>query len=229
MVSAKLFAQSRFGATAMGRLRLAFDRSRHPMLISDDQRRWVTGNASACELLGLQFEEIPWCAMDDFTSPEEHGRLGERWEEFLTGGAAEGWYSLYVPERGAMPVEFSAIANILPARHLAVFIPPDATVVEYAEAVLAREAAWAAVRLDGGRGGRRAVESVTLTEREREILTLVAVGMQGPEIAESLFLSTETVKSHVQSAMTKLGARTRAHAVAIALLTGQINSEVWEL
>ena len=228
MMSEQLFTQSRFGAAAVSRLRAAFDRSRHPMLISDDQRRWVTGNASACELLGVRFEEIPWCAMDDFTSPEDRGRLVERWEEFLTGGAAEGWYSLYVPERGAMPVEFGAIANILPARHLAVFIPPDATVVEYAEAVLAREAAWSAVGLDGGRG-RRAVERVTLTEREREILTLVAAGMQGPEMAQRLFLSTETVKSHVQSAMTKLGARTRAHAVALALLTGQINSNVWEL
>lgn len=167
--------------------------------------------------------------MDDFTSPEDRGRLVERWEEFLTGGAAEGWYSLYIPERGAIPVEFGAIANILPARHLAVFIPPDATVVEYAEAVLAREAAWSAVALEGGRRGRRTVKRATLTEREREILTLVAAGMQGPEIAEQLFLSTETVKSHVQSAMTKLGARTRAHAVAIALLTGQINSDVWEL
>lgn len=229
MISAQRFAQSRFGAAAMGRLRLAFDRSRHPMLICDDQRRWVTGNASACELLGLRVEEIAWCAMDDFTSPEEHGRLGQRWKEFLTGGAAEGWYSLYVPEREAMPVEFSAIANILPARHLAVFIPPDATAVEHAEAVLAREAAWAPIRFDSDRHGRGAVEHVTLTEREREILTLVAAGMQGPEMAERLFLSTETVKSHVHSAMTKLGARTRAHAVAIALLTGRINSEAWEL
>jgi DNA-binding CsgD family transcriptional regulator len=65
-----------------------------------------------------------------------------------------------------------------------------------------------------------------LTEREREVLTLVAAGMQSGELAERLFLSPETVKSHVQNAMVKLGAHTRAHAVAVALMTGQIT---WEL
>jgi PAS domain S-box-containing protein len=41
------------GSQAAARLRAAFERSRHPMLIADDQRRWVTGNAAACDLLGI--------------------------------------------------------------------------------------------------------------------------------------------------------------------------------
>jgi DNA-binding CsgD family transcriptional regulator len=45
-------------------------------------------------------------------------------------------------------------------------------------------------------------------------------------MAELLFLSPETVKSHVHNAMGKLGVHTRAHAVAIALVTGQIT---WEM
>lgn len=49
-----------------------------------------------------------------------------------------------------------------------------------------------------------------------------SAGLQGGEIAAALVVSPETVKSHVQHAMTKLGAHTRAHAVAIALSTGQI-------
>ena len=61
-----------------------------------------------------------------------------------------------------------------------------------------------------------------LTEREREVMTLVAIGLQNRDMAERLFLSPETVKSHVRNAMTKLGSKTRAHAVAIALVTGQI-------
>ena len=44
--------------------------------------------------------------------------------------------------------------------------------------------------------------------------------------ARDLFLSPETVNSHAHNAMVKLGARTRAHAVAIALVTGQI---VWSM
>ena len=57
-------------------------------------------------------------------------------------------------------------------------------------------------------------------------MTLVASGLQSGDIAERLFLSPETVKSHVHNAMGKLGAHTRAHAVAIALVTGQI---AWEI
>lgn len=215
-VRAQSFVDSRFGLAGVGRLRAAFERSRHPMLISDDHRRWVTGNASACSLLGIDHDEVPWRAMDEFTPPAERVSLVEQWEAFLGSGAAEGWYPLYVPERGAIPVEFSAIANVLPSRHLSIFIPPERTVAEQAESALAREAKWAAVVFEGH--GR-----AKLTKREREILTLIACGLQGGEMAERLFLSPETIKSHVQNSMGKLGARTRAHAVAIALLTGQIS------
>lgn len=65
-----------------------------------------------------------------------------------------------------------------------------------------------------------------LTGREREVMTLVASGLQSGDIAERLFLSPETVKSHVHNALAKLGAHTRAHAVAVALVTGQI---AWEI
>jgi DNA-binding NarL/FixJ family response regulator len=62
-----------------------------------------------------------------------------------------------------------------------------------------------------------------LTGRECEVLGLVAGGLSGGAIAEALVVSPETVKSHVQNALAKLGAHTRAHAVAIALRTGQID------
>ncbi len=65
-----------------------------------------------------------------------------------------------------------------------------------------------------------------LTEREREVMTLVASGLQSGDIAGRLYLSPETVKSHVHNALGKLGAHTRAHAVAIALVTGQITWEI---
>jgi PAS domain S-box-containing protein len=208
-VNARIFADSQSDSQAVVRLRTAFERSRHPMLIADDQRRWVTGNAAACELLRIAREEVPWHTMDDFTPPSERKRLEEQWGAFLASGAAEGWYQLYVPERGAVPVEFSATANVLPARHLSVFIPPDeASQVE-------SSLTWTPVEAE--RSGRS-----QLTEREREVMTLVASGLQSSDMAERLFLSPETVKSHVHNAMAKLGAHTRAHAVAIALVTGQI-------
>jgi NarL family two-component system response regulator LiaR len=56
-----------------------------------------------------------------------------------------------------------------------------------------------------------------LTAREREILQLLADGMANTDVADKLFISQETVKSHVRHILTKLEADTRTHAVAIAL------------
>jgi DNA-binding NarL/FixJ family response regulator len=56
-----------------------------------------------------------------------------------------------------------------------------------------------------------------LTAREREILQLLADGMSNSDVAAKLFISQETVKSHVRHILTKLEADTRTQAVAIAL------------
>lgn len=56
-----------------------------------------------------------------------------------------------------------------------------------------------------------------LTPREREILQLLADGMSNADVATKLFISQETVKSHVRHILGKLEADTRTHAVAIAL------------
>jgi len=56
-----------------------------------------------------------------------------------------------------------------------------------------------------------------LTSREREILQLLADGMSNADVAGRLFISQETVKSHVRHILAKLEADTRTHAVAIAL------------
>jgi DNA-binding NarL/FixJ family response regulator len=59
-----------------------------------------------------------------------------------------------------------------------------------------------------------------LTEREREITALVAEGLSNDEIAVRLFLSPATAKTHVNRAMTKLGARDRAQLVVFAYQSG---------
>ncbi len=56
-----------------------------------------------------------------------------------------------------------------------------------------------------------------LTNREREILQLLADGMSNADVAAKLYISQETVKSHVRHILAKLEADTRTHAVAIAL------------
>jgi DNA-binding NarL/FixJ family response regulator len=56
-----------------------------------------------------------------------------------------------------------------------------------------------------------------LTQREREVLRLLADGLTNEEIGKSLFISPETVRTHVRKAMAKLEADTRTQAVATAL------------
>jgi DNA-binding NarL/FixJ family response regulator len=61
-----------------------------------------------------------------------------------------------------------------------------------------------------------------LTEREREVLSLVAEGLSNDEIAVRLYLSPLTTKTHVSHIMTKLDARDRAQLVVIAYETGLV-------
>ena len=61
-----------------------------------------------------------------------------------------------------------------------------------------------------------------LTEREREVMALVAGGLSNDEIAERLVVSPATAKTHVSRAMVKLGARDRAQLVVFAYESGLI-------
>jgi len=64
---------------------------------------------------------------------------------------------------------------------------------------------------------RHCDERKPLSPREREVLRLLADGAAYAEIGSTLYLSPDTVRAHAQRAMTKLGARTRTQAVALAL------------
>jgi DNA-binding NarL/FixJ family response regulator len=61
-----------------------------------------------------------------------------------------------------------------------------------------------------------------LTSRECEVVQLIAEGETTEEIATRLFISPTTVETHVRKAMGRLGAKNRAHLVALALLAGEI-------
>ncbi|MFI7008139.1 response regulator [Streptomyces sp. NPDC050145] len=79
---------------------------------------------------------------------------------------------------------------------------------------------------DGRGAGAHAERLAALTGREREVLVLVAGGHSNDEIAERLEVSPLTVKTHVNRAMAKLGARDRAQLVVIAYESGLVRPRV---
>jgi DNA-binding CsgD family transcriptional regulator len=78
---------------------------------------------------------------------------------------------------------------------------------------------------DRNRSARGDGQGVRLSVREREILGLIAGGDSGAQIAEALVLSPETVRTHIRNAMSKLGASSRAQAVALAFQRNEIGAQ----
>ena len=102
--------------------------------------------------------------------------------------------------RSRIDIRYLALAHLMPGRHIAAFLPQEP---QMARPTRARRAGM-------------------LTLREQESLRLVAMGMTTAAAAERLGISPETVRTHVRNAMNKLGARTRAQAIAIAMRDGEI-------
>jgi PAS domain S-box-containing protein len=184
----------------------SFRSSLVPMVIADDQRRYVAANAAACLLLRLPETEVLALQIDDLTPPEMRPVMDELWASFLREGTQRGTFQLQMPDGPRLAVEYSATAHVRPGRHLSILMFPPPGDVDHEPA----------------RSG--AVER--LTDREREVLNMVAMGMGSTGIASALSLSTHTVETHVRHALAKLGARNRAHAIALGLREGEIRLDL---
>jgi DNA-binding CsgD family transcriptional regulator len=173
------------------------------MLMFDDQRVYVDANEAVSRLLKLPRASIVGRRIDDLAAPHLRARLSEGWDGFLRLGSAAGTYEYIGGDGRPVPFDFSATANVLPGTHLIILLAPE----KRPHAPTAGE--------DGPTPGG-------LTPREQEVLRMVAMGKTGHEIAGALVLSPETVSTHVRNIREKLGARSRAHALAIALRRGEI-------
>ena len=108
------------------------------------------------------------------------------------------------------------------ARGFAVKAGPPTELID-AIRIIARGGTYLDPRLKSLLGARPDTRSAhILSQREREVLDLLAKGLTGEDAAEQLFLSPLTVRTHVRNAMRKLQARTRVHAITLALQQGEI-------
>jgi PAS domain S-box-containing protein len=191
-------AMAAAASTADEEFRLAFDAAPDAMALLDDQGCIVYANRVASYLLGLPQSELRGLAIAGFAAPELQANAFELWERFKRNGQASGAGALMAADGNRRLLEFRASTNYVIGRHLAI------------------------ARLRDGRRRPRSEKDGVLTPRQRDVLTMLASGLNGPEAAARLFLSPATVRTHVQNAMNALGARTRAQAVAEALIRGEI-------
>jgi DNA-binding NarL/FixJ family response regulator len=117
------------------------------------------------------------------------------------------------PERHLVNEAIAAGANAFVAKSS----PPE----ELGRAVKA--AADSETFIDPAAEGRRIRAGQRVTRRQREILQLYADGNSPAQVARRLGLGTETVKTHTKQMLARLGARNRAHAVAIAFRNSLID------
>jgi DNA-binding CsgD family transcriptional regulator len=129
----------------------------------------------------------------------------EEWAALLEQERFAGQAGLLCADGGIVSVQWGASAEEATGRRLVLF-----------------------VALSTSRWGRhfrvdsQPAEPGSLSDRQREIVQLVALGLSGPEIADELQIGHETVRTHVRTAKERLGARSRAHLVAKALGEGHV-------
>ena len=182
-------------------LKRLFDRSPVPMVMVDGERRYVEVNRPARLTFRLSLDEMRGYTIDDLTPPQELPTLEASWARLLETGCVAGPYEHAGPDGSRFDTVYFGLANALPGLHLAAFVP----------------AGWPEDELSLLEEESLAQVVTPLTPREREVLQLAAEGLSGPSIAERLFVSPGTVKSHFQNIYEKLGVRDRAGAVARGL------------
>lgn len=172
----------------------------------------VVGRASSgAEALVLINEQRPALALLDVRMPRGSGVEVARRARRTSPETAVVLYTA-----------FAERATLVEALDLGVrgFVLKEAPLPELGRAILCVLAggvyvdpALASLLVRSGAGGRVAV----LSDRERDVLRLVADGLSNGQIGGKLFISPETVRTYLRSAMTKLDADNRTHAVASAL------------
>ncbi|HEX6713862.1 MAG TPA: LuxR C-terminal-related transcriptional regulator [Thermoleophilaceae bacterium] len=173
------------------------------LLVADSDRRILRVNARWTDLTGYEADAAQQLRVDDLLAPESRPGIEMRWSDLLGTGLATARVVILRPDHVRVAIRYSAFANVLPGVHVAAYLAEPGQDTRALRPARARRAGQ-------------------LTRREQESLRLVAMGMTTIAAADQLGISPETVRTHVRNAMNKLGARTRAQAIAVAMRDGEI-------
>jgi DNA-binding CsgD family transcriptional regulator len=175
------------------------------MVLLDRGRRQVDFNGAYLKMMGYPRAQLIGRPVYEFIAGGPMASESE-WADELARGDFTGEAELVVAGGAALAVQFAATVEVITGRHLVLF-----------------------VTLSTSRWGRHFrgqplvdEEHVPLSPREREVVHLIAMGRTSPEIAEELRIAHDTVRTHARNAMSKVGARSRAHLVAKSLGRGLV-------
>jgi PAS domain S-box-containing protein len=173
------------------------------MALVDSSRCLVDVNGAWLKLLGYRREQIVGRPMYDFVVDGPQYSTAE-WNSLLATNSFTGEGNLRSADGTTVAVQYAATMEVVTGRKLVLIVSLTSS-------------RWGPRFRRGAPAERR---PQVLSAREREIVRLVALGNTGPEIADELRISHDTVRTHVRNAMEKASARSRAHLVAKALGEG---------
>lgn len=183
----------------------AFRRSKNAMVLLDGERRHVDVNRAYLELLSYPREKLIGRPIYELIADGPLMSAPE-WRALLRRGRFTGVAELVRGDGRWVRLEFAGNPEIVTGRQLVLF-----------------------VAMRAGRAARRRpgdvvypTEASALSNRELDVIRLIADGLTGPEVAEELQLAHNTVRTHVRNAMVKSGAHSRAQLVALALAAGLV-------
>ena len=178
--------------------------SNRALLVVDDDCVCVEASLGACRMLGAARDDVVGRPVEALFEAASRDRFAHVWRAFRAGGGHAEPFALEAPAT-VVEVGATVTADVLPSRHLITLEPASAG----GRPAEGDQIVW--------RRFAPPDEPRAPTSRELEVLALLAGGRTDVQIAELLELSPATVQTHVRNAKAKLGARTRAQAVAMAL------------
>ena len=189
-----------------GLLAAAVDCGPAAVFVTDNEARFVAANAAALELVGCSLTELLQLRVPAIAPEGDEAEVEEMFADLVRDGE----------QNGLTPIRHRA-GPITLVRYFAQKVPGEQLYV----AVVVPRRTLAAPSEQAPRPRSR--DRARLSTREFEILALLAEGLENDDIARSLHLAPDTVKAHVSKVLQKLGARSRTHAVALALRGGVID------